>query len=780
MFTMHFLSVQPGNSPQTQSEKARLVREDRMTSSIAIFLLLVILAILPGTRAKPNSSAPEAHIAETQTLPLQFERNTGQADAAIRYLAHGPGYNLYLASDQVLLMLAPPGGGQPQQRLSLRFVGASRTPEIVGQEKLPGVVNYYLGRDPQAWQTGIPTYAGVLYREIYPGIDLLFYGNEQDIEHDFIVSPGADVDLIAIEAQGVDTLEISDQGDLLLPSHSGTLSLVKPHIYQEIGGVRTVVEGGYVLRGDGEFGFQVRTYNADYPLVIDPVLELSTYFGGSGNDYGNDITVDAAGNVYITGSTTSTDFPVINAMQPGYGGGGIDCPSDEPPYRMCYDAFVSKLNPNGTALVYSTYIGLPGDDEGHGIAVDVAGNAYITGRMSVNSESLPDMFIYKQVLVVKLDPSGGLMYGGWFGATGSWGNAIAVDGQGRAYITGETPDGFPTTPDAIQPATGELIDAFVAVLSPAGDQLEYATYLGGSGSYCSVCYSAGKDIAVDSAGLIYVTGQGAPSFPTTPNAFQQTFNGFWKAFVAKIDRQQPGPSGLVYASFLGGSQSEFGQGIALDTAGKVYITGSTQSDDFPTTAGAFDRSCGTDGICNATSNMVCDWTPPGMPPVCHIDAKADFFVAKFDLSMSGPASLLYATYVGGSGKDEGLGIAVDAGGNAFVTGSTVSPDFPAVAPIQASHGGNLDAVVLKLNNAGSALSFSTFMGGGGDDVGKDVALNAAGKLLVTGHTGSVAFPAANPLQARAGGWEAFIARLAIPGVPTPSLNQHAYLPIVIR
>lgn len=788
MFTVRLLPEGIGSSFQTRQAKDHLKRDYKKAFATEVFLLLIILTILTSVRTKPGNRTTEAYVADTKPLTLQFVPNAGQADASIHYLAHGPGYNLYLASDQALLMLAPTNDGRPQQRIALRFAGANPLPEIIGQEKLPGVVNYYLGRDPQAWQTGVPTFATVLYREIYPGIDLLFYGNEQRVEHDLIISPGADPGQIAFEVQGADPLEIDEQGDLLLPSQWGNLSLTSPTIYQEIDGVRSEAEGGYILQGDGQFGFWVSDYDRDYPLVIDPILEWSTYFGGSGNDYGKSITVDAAGHVYLTGSTTSTDFPVINATQPGHAGRGINCPSDEVPYRMCYDAFVSKLDPTGTGLVYSTYIGMPGDDEGNGIAVDTGGNAYVTGLMSVNSESLPDMFIYKQVLVAKLDPNGTMQYGGWFGATGSWGNAIAVDNQGRAYITGETPGGFPTTADAIQPAEGELIDAFVTVLNPAGNQLEYSTYLGGNKSYCDVCYSAGKDIVVDSAGLIYVTGQAAPSFPTTANAFQQTFDGFWKAFVAKIDRQQPGMSGLVYGSFLGGSGSEFGEGIALDAAGKVYVTGSTQSDDFPTTAGAFDRSCGTDGICNATSNMVCDWTPPGMPPVCHIDAKSDLFVAKFDLTKSGPASLVYATYVGGGGKDEGLGIAVDSAGSAFVTGSTVSPDFPAIAPSQAGHGGNLDAVVLRLNSAGSDLAFSTFMGGGGDDVGKGIALNSAGEVLVSGHTGSVAFPVANPLQARAGGWEAFIARLAIAGgpptppptpTPDPRLNQHVYLPLVI-
>jgi hypothetical protein len=282
--------------------------------------------------------------------------------------------------------------------------------------------------------------------------------------------------------------------------------------------------------------------------------------------------------------------------------------------------------------------------------------------------------------------------------------------------------------------------------------------------------------------MIYVTGQAAASFPTTPNAYQHSFDGFWKAFVTKIDRTRAGAAGLVYSTLLGGTTlSDFGYAIALDANNHVYVTGATQTDDFPTTPGALDRTCGTDGICNTTDNMVCDYVVPGLPPSCHVDAKSDVFVAKLDLSQSGPASLLYSTYIGGAGQESGYGIGVDGSGNVYVTGKTVSPDFPAVAPLQAAIGGNIDAFALRLDASGSMLGYSTFLGGGGDDVGEDIAVDPSGNAYVTGWTGSVAFPTENPLQLRAGGWEAFVTKIGSTGGPGPvPLSYQIFVPLVRR
>jgi DNA-binding beta-propeller fold protein YncE len=612
----------------------------RIICAVVVSVVLVIHLSAPTvqlTRSAVSQSMTSGRdeVAPVR-LPLQFEINEGQADPAAKFLAHGRGFNLFLASDEVLLALPAPAPGHPPAVLRMQFVGAAPEPQMAGLGQLPGVVNYYLGRDPSRWHAGISTYSKVRYQGIYPGVDLLFFGNEGQLEHDFAVAPGGDPNAIRLRVQGADALKIDRTGDLVLDVAGGELRLLKPFIYQEVAGERQPIEGGYVLRGESEFGFHVSAYDASQVLIIDPILNYSTYFGGSSDDYGYGIAVDAVGSVYITGATNSTDFPLMNPAQPGFGGGGVDCPSDEVPYRLCYDAFVTKLNASGTALVYSTYLGLPGDDEGRGIAVDSAGNAYITGLISIDSESLPGMYIYKYAQLARLDPTGAVTYWLLFGSIDSKGLAVAADSAGLAYVTGEVPcSDFPTTAGAIQTQREELLDAFVSVIDTTTNELVYSTYLGGDGTYCEMCYSAGKGIAVDGAGKIYVTGQAAASFPTTDNAYQRTFDGLWKAFVAKIDPTQSGMAGLVYSTYLGGTTlSDFGYDIALDADGKVYVTGATQTDDFPTTAGAFDRTCGTDGICNTTDNMVCDYVLPGLPPSCHVDAKSDVFVAKLDLSQS--------------------------------------------------------------------------------------------------------------------------------------------------
>jgi hypothetical protein len=758
-------------------------RRRLLASMLLVAVALVALLVTPIALRAPTADFQP--VAQNQSepavsgLPLQFELNVGQADAAVKLLARGFGYLAMFASDQVALVLPTAAGSDRSSMLRMRFVGGTSEPQVTGVDPLPGVVNYYIGRDPAQWHSGIPTYARVRYQGLYPGIDLIFYGNRRQLEHDFLVSPGSDPAAIRVRAEGARSLEIDGEGDLILATADGQLRFHKPLIYQEVDGIKRVVDGGYLLKGEHEYGFWLATYDAGEMLVIDPVLDYSSYFGGSEDDYGYGVALDVAGNVYITGATNSSDFPLANPAQPGWSPSGLNCPSDATPYRRCYDVFVTKLNPAGTAMIYSTYFGDPGDDEGRAIAVDRHGNAYVTGYMSANSESLPEYYIYKRILALKLSPAGAFVYGGYFGSGTSEGKAIAVDDQGRAYLTGETKGGLPTTANALQPEEGELIDGFVSVLDPNAASFVYSSYLGGSGPYCEVCYSSGRGIAVDSAGMIYVTGQAAPSFPTTANAFQREFGGFWVAYVAKIDPTRAGVAGLLYSTYLGGDTNDFGSGIALDGAGNVYITGSSNSKDFPTTAGAFDRTCGTDGRCNATDHQVCYPIPTPPYERCTMDSKADAFVAKLNLSQSGAASLLYATFIGGSGRDEGRGIGMDSSGNAYVTGITASPDFPVARAIQSSHGGKLDGFALKLNAAGSALVYSTFLGGGADDEGSGIAVEPGGTAFVTGDTGSAAFPVANPLRPRSGGWEAFITRISDSG--TDPIHPHRlFLPSVVR
>ena len=723
----------------------------------------------PTASINTGASAGEADPEASPSRPLAFEPNQGQMDKAVKFLVHGRGQQVYLTSEQVVLQLTPAAGSAQTTVLRLRFVNANPEPALFGQDRLPGVVNYYIGQDPAGWHTGIPTFGRVKYAGLYPGIDAVFYGTQEkdalsQIEHDFLVAPGADPQAIAMEVEGARGLRLDEQGNLLIETAGKPVLLRKPVLYQMNGRRRTFVEGAYQPRGRGQFGYRVGAYNHLLPLIIDPVIDFSTYFGGSSDDYGYAITTDAAGNVYLTGATNSHDFPAAA----GFAGAGSQCPSDLPT-RECYDAFVTKINPAGTAILYSTYIGNPGEDEGRAIVVDNSGNAYITGLVSLaGAPPLEDLFIYKYALVAKLGPTGAMAYGFAFGnGPGLIGYGIDIDSQGQAYVVGEVSGSIPTTGSAIQPQKGEMTDGFLAIFNAAGNGVLYSTYLGGNNTYCGVCASKVTGVAVDGAGKAYVTGQAAPSFPTTPNAYRSTFGGLWEGFVAKIDPTLSGMAGLLYSSYIGGEDTDLGSAITLDATGKVYLTGSTQSDDFPTTAGALDRACGSDGVCNPTT--VCN---SGTPPVCYTDPKTDVFVVKMDLTQSGAASFLYGTYVGGGGQEVGNGIVVDNAGGIQVAGKTWSPDFPTKYAYQAAIGGKDDIFLFELNPAGSQLNYATFIGGGSNDEATGIARDANGNTYLTGSTGSGAYPVVNPLRARSGGWEAFILRLKVPVI------RSVYLPFI--
>ena len=503
--------------------------------------------------------------------------------------------------------------------LRLQLRGANPTPQITGVEELPGASHYFIGNEQQQWRTHVPTYARVKYEAVYPGIDLIYYGNQGQLEYDFLVAPGADPQAITLSFTGTDALEIDAQGALVLHLPGGQVRWHTPVIYQEHDGITHRVSGGYMLRDSQQVGFALGPYDPTRPLVIDPVLVYATFLGGSNHDAGLGIAVDAEGAAYVTGVTASLNFPRATPLQPVPGGG--------------YDAFVVKLSPDGSQLVYATYLGGSGDE---------------------------NMF-------------DGLAYGD-----------IAVDAAGAAYITGSTTSrDFPTV-QAVQPAHGgEPTDAFVAKLSPDG-RLVYATYLGGSG------IDMGRSIAVDAAWAAYVTGQNqSEDFPTV-RPFQPAHGGFFKdAFVTKID---PTGSHLIYSSYLGGNQGDLGFGIAVDTAGNAYVFGETGSPNFPTTPGAFDTACGTDGRCNGSG---------------------DLFITKVHATGE---TLVYSTYLGGSGEDRisaSHGIAVDTDGGVYVTGHTRSADFPNTYGQHLN--GPWDAFVAQLNPQGTALGYAVFLGGAGGD-----------------------------------------------------------------
>jgi hypothetical protein len=707
---------------------------------IGVWLLALALALLTAAPAGARPGATldttgrvEHHLdtlegplvvqprAAYGTLPLHFEANRGQTDLQVKFLSRGPDHTLFLTRTEAVLVLtraqsrdksgqqsltgkAEEHGTVTRSVLRTSFVGANHDPKVSGQDELPGKANYLIGNDPAKWRTGMPTYARVRYQALYPGIDLVYYGNQRQLEYDFVVAPGAHPQAITLAFEGADELEVDARGDLVLHTAAGALRHRKPVIYQEIDGVRREIPGGYVSKGRHHVGFQVAAYDVERPLIIDPTLVFSTYLGGSSFESALGIAIDGAGNAYVVGGTQSADFPTTpGALLTTLNGG--------------FDAFVAKLDPTGSALVYATYLGGNNIDQSSGIAVDGAGNAYVSGStQSRDFPTTPGAFQTTSngdfdAFVAKLDPTGSaLIYATYLGGNNiDQSGGIAVDGAGNAYVSGSTQStNFPTTPGAFQATfKGGFGDAFVTKLDPTGSTLVYSTYLGGSDSDRGSGI-AGSSIAIDGAGNAYVSGgTQSTDFPTTPGAFQTTFNGGSDAFVAKLNSTG---SALVYSTYLGGSDFDEGGAIVVDALGNAYVTGATFSANFPTTLGAFDT----------TFNG------------------GDAFVTK--LNSTGSA-LAYSTYLGGSAFDAARGIAIDSAGYAYVVGVTQSTDFPTTpGAVQMMFNGGLDAFVTTLDPTGSALVHATYLGGSASDEGSRIAVDTAGNAYVGGQTGSADFP----------------------------------------
>src|SRR5438128_871140 len=661
---------------------------------MVLLLALALASCAPASAAHPSTESPQATkpqvLAAYGKLPLSFEANQGQTEPQVKFLSRGSGYTLFLTSTEAVLMLTKtdahakhriPGEArlvEPEKGagtvLRMKLLGANPAPAVAGVGELPGKSNYFVGNDPKKWRANVPTYAKIEYRDVYPGVNLVYYGNQRQLEHDFVVSPGADPKAITLAFEGMDGVAIDALGDLVLRADGGEVRLRKPVVYQEQNGQRAVIPTRYVLKAERQVAFEVAAYDATKPLIIDPVLAYSTYlggrasaFGGNADDEGLGIAVDAAGNAYVTGRTLSTSFPTTpGAFQVTFGGG-------------FFDAFVTKLNGDGSALVYSTYLGGSVDDRGNAIAVDAAGNAYVTGSTSSNNFPTTSGAVQPtcgisggDAFVSKLNETGTtLVYSTCLGGSGGqFGSGIAVDVAGNAYVTGQTTSpNFPTTLGAFQPSPhGGIAHAFVTKVNPTGTGLVYSTYLGGSG------IDLGNGIAVDVAGNAYVTGfAGSTDFPTTPAAFQTARASSSDAFVTKVN---PTGTGLVYSTYLGGNADDAGFAIAVDVAGNAYVTGRTNSPNFPTTLAAFQPTFAGGG---------------------------DAFLTKLTPTGTG---LVYSTYLGGSlagslgggSIDQGFGIAVDVAGNAYVTGRTQSRNFPTTpGAFQTALAGGFDAFVAKFS-----------------------------------------------------------------------------------
>ena len=694
------------------------------------------------TRTEASSSAGQW--ASYSRLPLSFELNQGQTDPQVKFLAREPGYTVFLASDEAVLTLQPSatasaGKGEKPAVVRLKLVGAERSARVSGERELPGRSNYFVGNDPQRWHTNIPTYAQVHYRSVYRGIDLVYYGRQGQLEYDFVVAPGAAARAIGLEIVGAEgvhrgPLRIDPKGDLVIATDGGEVRFHQPKAYQTEGRLRRQVGARYRLRGKGEVGLEVAEYDRRRPLIIDPVLSYSTYLGGTGGDVANGIAVDASGYPYITGITNSSDFPTLGAQKAANSGNG--------------DAFVVKLNTTGNALVYSTYLGGSGQDTATGLAV-AAGDAYIVGTTtSANFPITANAFqpTYggnSDAFITHLNSAGSqLVYSSYLGGRDAdFGQAVAVDSSGNAYLTGATQSSdFPLL-NPLQPTKGGGSDVFVTKVNFSGTGLLYSTYLGGAQA------DVGQAIKVDSSGSAYITGYTFSSDFPIENPYQGSTAGAPDAFVAKLNAAG---SALVFSTYLGGSGDDRGLGIALDISGNVYVAGVSQSTDFPTTVTAFQGA-----------NR----------------GERDAFISK--LSPAG-SNLVYSTLLGGAGADQANAIAVDSSGNAFVTGFTQSSDFPTYTPVQAVlgiSGGSFcgpnpcaDAFVSQINSSGGALNYSTYLGGSGADFGQAIALDSSGVPYVAGSTASTNFPAiAGAYQASLAGvaGNAFVAKIdpaARPGI----------------
>jgi ASPM-SPD-2-Hydin domain-containing protein/beta-propeller repeat-containing protein/HYDIN/CFA65/VesB family protein len=705
-------------------------------------------------------------------IPLAFEENSGQTDEHVKFLARGAGYTVFLTDRDATLRLgglsAQPGRHGTEAVVRLALAGSNPHPVVHAVGEQVAHANYFVGSDPQKWRSKVPEYARVKFDAVYPGIDLVYYGSQGRLESDYIVSPGADPKQIALRIEGSDRIRLNSDGDAVLSTAAGDVSLHQPRAYQQTEAGRAEVAANYTQLSPETLGIRVGAYNAKLPLVIDPVVGYATLLGGSsGVSAGAAMTVDATGNAYIVGTTSAPDYPILNPVQQNRTG-------------TLGNAFVTKIGPTGTFLIFSTYLGGSGQsgkgDSGTGVAVDASGNVYISGTTASTDFPITASNAYQVVnngtplngFFTKLDPTGGtLLYSTFLGGSGDdSANAIAVDSNGNAYVTGQsTSTNFPVTPaTAIQTAGQSSGLAFVSRINPTlsgTGSLIYSTLLGGTSS------NLGTGIAVDASFSAYITGQTtSTNFPATTSAFQSTLKGTaGNAFVARVDTTTA--NNLLYATYLGGTTTsgsgDTGSAIALGPNSNVFITGNTKATDFPVTSGVLQSS-------PKNSNKTT-------------------FVARLDTTKSNAASLLYSTYLGGSAQDAAAAIAVDSSGNAYVGGVTDSNDFPTIpgAPQFARTTTNRDiGYVSVLNSTGTALSFSTYFGGNTADAVTGVGLDTANppNVYIGGLTASSDFPVTNgAVQIAFRAPSAFLAKLspaAATGVVlSPSTLNFGRLPVGI-
>ena len=683
-----------------------------------------------------------------------FEPNRGQACAEASFVARARDYDVLLGA------LGPTVASRGDERrvVQMRFEHANPHAVLGGLDALPGHVSYLRGRDRARWQRGLPTFARVRQVGVYPGIDVIYRGRAGALEYDFVVAPGADPSAIALRPTGVDEVAVDDAGVLRMRIGSQWLSQTLPRIYETgSAGERTLV-GRFRTRADGAVGVEVADRDASQRLVVDPVIEVSTYLGGSGDDFGGGVVVGRDGSIYVVGWTNSFDFPVSP--------GAFDTTIEQPPLpEIGRDAFVAKLDPTGRQLEWATYLGGSSTEfEVVYAAVDATDHVFVSGATK-SSDFPATAGAFQTALkgevdgfVAKLVPDGtDLEYATYLGGTGlETPQTVAIDADGNAYVTGVTgsPD-FPTTPGSFQPSWGGNADAFVAKLAPDGASLLWATFLGGSSDEPP---PAAAGLFVDAARRVFVAGTTlSDDFPTTPDAVQTERAGNADAFVVLLD---PSGANLLYGSYLGGSGNEEGRSVILDSLGRIALLGISESLDFPTTAGAFQPT---------------------------LAGGSDVFVARLTPGNPTPQSV---TLIGGTSQDISRQMADLGDGSVVVTGSTLSSDFPSTpGSPQPDWAGGEDAFLTIVGPDGDGLAFSTFLGGTGNDRARALALGNTGKIHVVGFTGSTDFPTLHALQPDfagggvencffAGGCDAFVVRIGLPEPDAAALAAAALAALI--
>jgi len=690
-------------------------------------VLAIFVAILPALFL---STAAVANASLTGSSDISFTRNDGQfhdqvrfratsgdafiwfTDGGVRYsvlrstgdvprLAQGPRENL----------LTPPDEGIEKLSFGVTFVGANPIPDVIGVSKKGYHYNYFIGNDPSQWKTSVPSYDTVLYHDIYPGIDMKYYANADGIEYTFVLSPGADPSVIRLEYEGVESLNIGEDGQLVIATAWGNMTEKPPVVYQMSGGCEVEVAGSFAVGEGNSFGFALEDYNPELALVIDPVITFSTYFGGSKTQYGRDIAIDQSGNVVIVGHTYSLDFPMVSAYQDTKAGA-----------TNTYDLFISKFDPETGDLLYSTFYGGNDYDRCRALALDNLGNIYVACQTM--SRDMPTVNAYQEnleggsndVYVFKLNSAGDhIDYATYLGGNQNEViTGLAVDNLGCAYVCGTTESSdfdlqIPFQPDY----GGGDFDGFVTKFSPSGNTLIYGTYLGGDDK------DEPRGISVNANGEAYVVGNTYSCYFPTHSALypcQINAEGPIDAFITKFSAAG---NAVEFSTFFGGTEDEWIEDVAIGDNGDVYLFGCVESDDFP--------------VLNAIQEERC---PGGFL------GGADLFVSI--INGDGDA-LVYSTYLGGHSEDFAEAMALGPDGSIYLTGVTFSTDFPVVNYFDASFGvgDTLDAVVARIAADGSELMYSSHLGGNNDDWCWGLAVRSDGSAAVCGDTKSTDFPLVN-------------------------------------